>query len=183
MADTQEIAKVAYGVAGDLRRLSPGSLAELRRMTASTVAPAFWRLATRYQAIDRRWLPIVKIQAILTPKGQPEKRPAVTHKVPLGRALCDGGDRAWPPLEQREPRPVVSEGRLARLLATRAPQRADALTRVARLLQRHLPPDTQIDPGDIAWAILNPDNTENIAKWYYRRLDQRPSKQREEQAQ
>ncbi len=171
MWSSENIDKVAVGVANALRMLDPGPLAELRRMQAETAAPAFWRLSARYpDSIGSRpaeWVEIIRILSILTPKGATEGRPAL-HDAnrAFGAVLCDGGDPGW-----SGDRPAMSERRLAQLLAARGPARVVALTRAARALARSRPPQAGLDVRGIAWAILHPTGTARIAEHYYRRLD------------
>lgn len=170
MSDS-DVNAAAVGAAHALRLLDPGPLADLRRMEPETAAPAFWRLAARYpDSIGARtgdWVEIIRILAILTPKGDPDGRPALHDASrPLGAALCDGGDPGW-----SGDRPALSERRLAQLLAARGTARAVALTRAARALARSRPPQAGLDVRGIAWAVLNPTGTARIAEQYYRRLD------------
>lgn len=168
-------ADIAEAIAVELRRLDPGPLAVLRRMGPGG-APALWRLSARYAEICRQpeeWRAITRILAILTPKGRAEDRTPIAHHLPLGQALCDGGDPAWRPDDPAAAKGVVSEDRLARFLATRGPARAVALERLARALTRDLPGNARIRPADIAFAVLQPADPYNrIARDYYRRLDQ-----------
>lgn len=165
---------LAREIAAMLRGLEPGPLAVLRRMD-DTGAPAFWRLAARHPGIAQNivaWRAIARMLAILTPKGRPEDRPAVARRVPLGRALCDGGDPGWRPRDPAAPEGVVSEKRLAVFLATRGAARVAALERLMRTLARSLPADCQINPADLAFAVLVPADPRNrIARDYYTRLD------------
>ena len=72
-----DIGDAATAAAATLGGLAPGDLAELRRMDSDDVAPWFWRLVTRHGAIRRReedWMHVIRILAILTPRGDPEKR-------------------------------------------------------------------------------------------------------------
>ena len=161
----------AVGAAHALRLLDPGPLAELRRMEPEIAAPAFWCLAARYPdtigARSAEWVEIIRILAILTPKGDPEGRPALHDPTrQLGWVLCEGGDPGW-----SGGRPVLSERRLAQLLASRGPARGVALTRAARALAQGRPSYAGLDVRGIAWAILNPTSTARIAEQYYRRLD------------
>lgn len=173
--DPDDPSVIAAAVASHLRALDPGPLAALRRMGAGG-APALWRLMAQHPAMGNRpaeWQAITRILAILTPKGAAEGRPRLGEgaRVPLGRALCDGGDPGWRP-DPAHPRGVIREDRLARFLATRGPMRAVALERLARAVARTLPPDRQVSPADIAWAILRPDDPHHrIARAYYARLD------------
>ena len=165
--------KTALSIAGHLRRLDPGALAALRRMGDDGAAPAYWRLAARHDDLARRpatWAPFVRAVAILTPKGPPENRTDLHepgHK--LGQVLCDAGDADWP--GAGSPRPLLSERRLAQLLAARGAQRGVLLTRAVRALAARKPARAGLDVVDLAWAFLNPGNAEAVAVPYYRRLD------------
>ena len=173
-----DVDDAATGVAATLIRLGSGDLAELRRMAPGNLAPWFWRLAARFAAIGRReedWTHIVRILAILTPRGDPEKRPRLHQpNRRLGSALCDGGDTSWPGTDQGDPRPVYSELRLAKLLTSRGAQRPLLLTRAARSLVRSMPAGSGIDVRSVAYAVLYPDSARinnGLARSYYARLD------------
>lgn len=178
----------AKAAAEDLQKLDPGPLAELRRMDNETGAPWFWRLAARHPGTVGRqdklaeWMEIVRILAILTEKGDPERRSSLHDpKRRLGRALCDGGhENDWP----EAPRPMLGERRLAQLMAARGPQRAVLLTRAARMLARSRDPKTGLDVADIARTLLAPDGGRRLAEPYYARLDraERDAKKSEEGA-
>lgn len=173
-----DIGDAATAAAATLGGLAPGDLAELRRMGPGNLAPWFWRLATRHDAISHReddWMQIVRILAILTPRGDPEKRPRLHQPSRhLGAVLCDGGDSTWPDPSQAQPRPSYSELRFAKLLESKGTQRSVLLTRAARSLARSMPPGGGVDVKDIAFAVLFPHSAEvnrNLARSYYRRLD------------
>ena len=181
-SDNETPAAAALSAAADIQRLSPGALADLRRMGPAG-APAFWRLAARSPANIGRpdkqedWMAIVRILAILTPKGEPEKRTRLHDPGrKLGEVLCDGGDPAW----TGRPRPVFGERRLTQLMAARGAQRAKLLERAARFLE----PGARLNVPDIAYALLNPTEARLLAKPYYRRLDraERAAKRTEEGA-
>ena len=166
----------AIAAAGRLRHLDPGSLAELRRMKPGAGAPVFWRLVAQHpntigRAGDEKtwqetWMDIVRILAILTPKGDPTTRPRLHNpKRRLGEVLCDGGDREW-----NGPRPLVSELRLARLMSARGSQRAELLRHAARMIARSRR-DVGIDVVDVAMVLLRPDDGRRLAEPYYRCLD------------
>jgi CRISPR system Cascade subunit CasB len=158
--------------------LDAGPLAELRRMEADGIGtPIFWRLAAELgfrEDQTKQWMQVVGILAILTPKSR--LNPGVRlhdRSRRLGRVLCDGGDPAWPPDPSR-PRPALSETRFARLLATPAAQRGEALRRIARMLARTRSPEAGINCTDIARLLLQSDASlplQNLARDYYRRLD------------
>lgn len=172
------VAEAALALARALQPASPGELAAMRRMRDDAGAPLFWRLAARHAEIDRRseaWIPIARMLALLTPTGQPEARPGLHDpQRPLGAVLCDGGDRAW-----SGPQPMLSEQRLARLLAARGKARRVALERALRMLANRRPPGPLVNVPQIAWAVLNPDGGQ-IARDYYARLDRAAATHAEE---
>lgn len=166
-------------LSAEMRKLGTGPLAELRRMKPDGPGVAgYWHLAGKCGFLEAdetdTWMRIVKIMAILTPKGEPqERRPPHDPKRRLGTVLCDGGDPAWAEA-QREVRPIVSETRLARLLAQEPKQRAEALERVARMLAAGRDPASGVNCTDIAALLLYPDEKDHLralARAYYRRLD------------
>ncbi|MCW2286077.1 CRISPR system Cascade subunit CasB [Rhodoblastus acidophilus] len=173
-----------------LPRLDAGALAELRRMDIGGVGPLpYWALAAECGFLDETaaaWMRIVHILALLTPKG--ERQPTDRLHDPerkLGRVLCDGGDPSWPPAGG-DPRPVVSESRLARLLTTPADQRGEALTRLARMLAARRDRASGVNCKEIAALLLFEDverNLQQIAKAYYRRLDSATRKAEKEDVQ
>jgi CRISPR system Cascade subunit CasB len=163
-----------------LLALDPGPLAGLRRMEPGDAgAAAYWRLASEYGFLDAPadiWMRIVNVMAILTPKGE-RQPPDRLHdaKQGLGTVLCDGGDSAWPgDIKGAEPRPFLSETRLARFLAQPVAQRGQALERLARMLAPSRSPESGVNCTHIAWLLLNSNGdrtTQTIARDYYRRLD------------
>jgi CRISPR system Cascade subunit CasB len=184
--DRPKLSDTIFQISRTLAGLDPGALADLRRMSLDGDdhgAPYFWRLAALHNFGHTRdqlatWAHIVQIMAILTDKGQPGGKssphaPATTGNGwrGLGHALCDGGDLTW---GRGDPRPMLSELRLARLLAAKGPMRARPMTRVARALAAKKPPGTAINCTDLAAFLLfpdNPDNTRKLARQYYARLD------------
>ena len=176
--------EAAIQAADKLQHLEPGPLAELRRMENETGAPAFWRLVAKHPdtigRLDRQeqWMEIIRILAILTPKGQrfsgenPElHEPLHNPRRRLGAVFCDGGDPdpSWPK-EGGTPRPMLSEFRLAKLIAARGQQRAVLLKHAARMVLRSRQ-DIGVNVADIALVLLQPANGRRLAEPYYRRLD------------
>jgi CRISPR system Cascade subunit CasB len=170
-------------IAGALRDLDPGPLAELRRMEpdrGEALAPYFWRMASRHGLRPtERWALIVKMMAILTDKGDPANR-ASPHAARskdngwrgLGHALCDGGDPSWP--GGTTPRPMLSEARFARLVAAKGKIRDELLLRSVRALAAKKPPGAGVDCVGIARLVRWPGDTEatrRLAEDYYNRLD------------
>ena len=177
MANAEDVGRAAVAAARMLQGLEPGQLAQLRRMEDGTGAAGFWHLAAQHpETIGREresWMSIIRIMAILTPKGDPASRWEVhDSKRRLGAVLCDGGDPGWP--GTGSPRPIVSEPRLGRLIASRSKQREVLLTRAARAIARTRLPGTGVNVVDIAWTLLDSDSkysTQRLAEPYYRRLD------------
>ena len=176
--ETHPVEKAALATAKMLQHLDPGQMAELRRIrTASSGAPGFWRLAARQpETIGRQqetWMAIIRILAILTPKGDAAKRPPLHNaKRRLGEVLCDGGDPGWP--HSNPLRPVLSERRLAQLMAAREHQREVLLERAARAIYRTVQSASGVNVVDIAWTLLDHDSGRigrRLAEPYYRRLD------------
>lgn len=163
--------KAVVASAKMLQELEPGALAELRRMGTDQGSPYFWRFAAQFpETAGRRerqddWVKIVRIIAILTPKGNPEGRPPV-HRARrrLGAVLCDGGNlQDW-----KGPKPAFSEHRLLQLLAARGPQRSLLLERAVRSIV----PGSEVNVSDIAYALLKPQEDEKgLTEPYYQRLD------------
>ena len=183
-------AEAATHAAAILQHLDPGQLAELRRMNNETGAPAFWRLVAKHpDTIGRRdnqeqWMEIIRIFAILTPKGRRRNGLGASGEEPdlrehlhnprrrLGEVLCDGGipDPHWPPKDGGTPRPMLSEFRLAKLLAARGQQRSVLLKHAAQMILRSRQ-DIGINVADIALVLLQPGDGRRLAEPYYRRLD------------
>ena len=177
MPDHHDPGSTALSIAAELRRLDPGALAALRRMGDDGAVAAYWRLAASRPPLSDRpaqWAPIVRALAILTPKGAPEERGDLHDpKRPLGTALCDGGDPDWPGRLSpgQKPKAAFSERRLAQFMAARGRQRNILLTRAIRALAASKPASAGLRVPDIAWAFLQSDPSEMLAKSYYHRLD------------
>ena len=171
--------RAAIAASAYLRTLSPGALAEVRRMDPDHPAPAFWRFVARHSAAigvhEGAWVLILRIFAILTPRGDPDTRASLhINKRRLGCVLCDGGDPSWPGPTLGEPKPVYSELRFEKLLASRGSQRSLLLTRAARTVAKSMAAGSGVNVTDIAFAILYPDNptiNSGLARSYYSRLD------------
>ena len=160
-----------------MNQLGTGPLAELRRMAVDGPGTVdFWHLANCYcfeSANTDSWMRIVKIMAILTPRGEPAGRPPLHDKNrSLGKVLCDGGRSDWSAASDT---PFLSETRLARFLAQRPEQRAEALERQARALAAKRDPQIGINCADIAALLLSsdrkPHHLRKLARTYYQRLD------------
>jgi hypothetical protein len=72
---------------------------------------------------------------------------------------------------------MLSETRLARLFATSPAQRADAVTRIARMLAAKREPGTGLNTVELAALLLSSEGEaemRRIAREFYRRLDTAP---------
>jgi CRISPR system Cascade subunit CasA len=158
-------------------KLAPGPLADLRRMNPDGPGcPTFWWLAAEAGLPDipqraASWRQIVRILAILTPKG--ERSPTVqlqNREHRLGEVLCNGGDPLWLINAGKNPRPFYSQMRLARLMSTPADGRGDALEGAARMLARNRNPDVGFQCRDFVDLLLNPTAVgpiQDLARFYY----------------
>ena len=177
--ETHPVNNTAIAAANGLQHLDPGQLAELRRLrTPTTGAAGFWLFAARHpETIGQQqdqWMAIIRILAILTPKGEvTNRRPLHNSRRRFGEVLCDGGDPGWH--NTPAPRPVFSERRLAQLMAARGNQRQVLLERAARAINRTLQQSGNgVNVIDIAWMLLDPDirrSARRLAQSYYGRLD------------
>lgn len=171
--DSDDIARIALGIAGALGVADPGERAAARRMDGEG-APVFWRQVAELRIHPREeaaWLRFTRMVALLTPASatqsihQPGRR--------LGAVLADGGD-AGADL-RGSGRPVFSEQRLARLLASRDAARLDALERAIRMIARNGP---RLDVVSLARAVLGRDGNA-LARDYYARIDRSPARESE----
>ncbi|WP_420392367.1 hypothetical protein [Acuticoccus sp.] len=169
---TSDAGTIAMSIAGILAQLGSGERASLRRLDEDAAGPAYWRLVARHE-VPARWAPLVRALAILTPRATANddtERPSLHDpRRKLGTVLCDGGLPDWP---GQSPRPVLSERRLAQLLAAREAQRTILLTRAIRAVAVRRDPRLGIDVADLAFAFLRSNDAGAIAGPYYRRLDQ-----------
>ena len=153
--------------------LSTGALARLRRMPEDGAVPEFWRLGLPDRS---EWIVIARILAMLTDRGEPELRGTLhCNNMRFGQLLCDGGNASW----RANDRPLLSEQRLAQLLAARDTIRRELMIRAARALSAKHGPKLKVNVTDIAWAILDPNNNGLIAKPYYQRLDRAAAEKKE----
>ena len=175
-------------LSAEIRGLGPGDLAELRRMdTDGPGVATYWHLATQCGFLDSStdtWMCIVRIMAILSPKGdRTGAHPVHDPKRRLGAVLCDGGDPGWGS-PAGGVRPSVSEQRIARFLAEPPTHRATALERLARMLAARRDPARGINCTDIARLLLfphDPSSSRDLAREYYRRLDSAVRKSSQEE--
>ncbi len=175
-------------LSAEMGRLGTGDLAELRRMEpGGPGVSSYWHLAGSCGFLDAdpdRWKRIVRIMAILTPKGERAgARRVHDAERRFGAVLCDGGDPGWG-VQGSGARPVVSETRLARFLSQRGAPQGETLERLARMLAAERNPTSGINCADIARLLLFPVDSsarQDLARAYYRRLDSAAYKTNEEE--
>ena len=171
--ETDETARRALAIAKALGRADPGDKAAARRMGPEG-APEFWRQVARLGIApgqESLWLRFTRSVALLTPASETDTIHTAGRK--LGAVLADGGN-AGATLNAEAAKPVISEQRLARLLAMRGEARAEALERMIRMIARGRP---RLDVISLAWAFLNPAS-DRLARDYYTRLDHTPQQER-----
>ncbi|MCE2523977.1 MAG: hypothetical protein J4F49_12305 [Rhodobacteraceae bacterium] len=167
---------LAIRTSNRLRKLSPGALARLRRMPEDGAVPEFWRLGLPESC---KWVVIARILAILTDRGEPELRGSLHDESKhFGELLCDGGQATW----TANDRPLLSELRLAQLLAARDTVRHVLMIRAVQALRAKHSSSLSVNVADIALAVLKPEKNEVIAKPYYQRLDRDIFDKREPQS-
>jgi len=174
-AGGDSLAEKIARIAESLRHLASGDLAMLRRAPlrrGEAGAPAFWLLSARHDfPAEPRWAAIIQAMALLTRRSSEGRTHHSPHDpaVPLGRALCDGNDPAWP--GAGEARPALSELRFARLLNSHGEKRQELLLRAVRMLARAERP---VNCVDIAAFLLAAPGHEGparrLARDYYGRL-------------
>lgn len=160
--------KIIEDLAKKMRQLDTGDLARLRRMQVDGPGEAaFWQLEQRCHLIRngdktpdasyvRSWLQLVKILAILMPKGDKKNRPSLHNQgYSLGEALHHGG---------------LSEVRLMRFLALPFTRRGEALERIARMLAANRDVQRGINCIDFATLLLSnkSGHVQKLARNYYR---------------
>lgn len=167
--ETDESARRALSIAKALGQADPGEKAAARRMGPEG-APVFWRQVARLGIApgqEALWLRFTRAVAHLTPASETDTIHVSGRK--LGAVFADGGN-AGAALGADAAKPVISEQRLARLLAMRGEARAEALERMIRMIARARP---RLDVVSLAWAFLNPASN-RLARDYYSRLDHSP---------
>lgn len=173
-----------------LPRLSTGDRARLRRGpldAGEAGAPAFWKLAAHEKygfAATPEWAAIVQAMAILTPRpADGDDNPKGPHDLSnrLGKGLCDGGNASWGQVSS-DPRPVLSELRLAKMLAAKGNLRRELVVRAAKIMAKSGAP---VNCADLARFILDENSDEparQIARNYYARLSRAENNGKADQA-
>lgn len=153
-----------------LAKLDPGSLARLRRMDPKGPGEAaFWKLAIDSKLkTDGRYQILVRLMALLTPKGDP-RLPKKLHDSTqaFGAALAEAG---------------YPETRLMRFLALPFAQRAEALERMARWLAQK--GHAGLSCTDIESLLISDDEkpARKLAESYYRTKDKRDATKKDSAA-
>ena len=158
-----------------LPHLSTGDRARLRRApleAGDAGAPAFWKLAAHEKygfAATPEWAAIVQAMAILTPSGDDNPEGPHNPSNRFGKALCDGGNASWGQ-GGSDARPVLSELRLAKMLAAKGELRRELVVRAAKIIAKS---GTPVNCADMARFIRDERSHEparRIARHYYARL-------------
>ena len=121
-----DLSKTIPKMCSEIALLDPGSLARLRRMDPLGPGEAeFWKLAvSHHYRTDQVGIMLIKLLAILTPKGQPGKKVLHIPQMPLGKLLA----------RIENSRPLLSETRLLRFIALPFEKRPEALERICFLI-------------------------------------------------
>lgn len=146
-----------------LEKLRTGDLAELRRMDVTGPGTGtFWRLAVKHDLpTNETGIQLVKLLAILTPKGDSQDKKLHDPSVPLGKLLA---------AKPSDNNPLFSETRLLRFLALPFDKRSDALERMCRMIAAK--GHNGVNCIDIASLLLSADvkHTRNLAQHYFSNL-------------
>lgn len=157
----EEFAKIATGIAAAVAHSANGDKAEARRMTEQGTA-LFWRLAAKFDlpaGQEADWMRFLHLVALLTPATATKSVHNPSRK--FGAVLADGGNQ-----NARLEKPIMSEPRLARLIASRGGSYHTALERAVRMIARTT---DEIDVVGLAYAAHG--RAGFIAKDFYKRFD------------
>ena len=158
-----DLDEVISKVCGKITRLDPGSLARLRRMDTSGPGEAeFWKLAVSHGfRTDQTGMMLVKLLAILTPKGQPGEKQLHDRSIQLGKLLATGKNN----------KPLLSESRLLRFIALPFDKRPDSLERICRLIAAN--DHEGINCTELARLLFYPHgkHTRHLACHYFSNLE------------
>lgn len=159
----QTLGEMVVHLTRSIVKLDTGQLARLRRMNPEGPGEGdFWRLAIQHNLrTDSRGLMLVRLLALLTPKGEPsEQKKLHDRDKPLGAALYEA---SYP------------ETRLLAFLGLPFGKRGEALERMARWLAAK--GHGGVNCVDIARLLFSEDvrNTRRLAETYYRAHDKAQS--------
>ena len=159
-----DLTQIIPGMCGEIARLDPGSLARLRRMDPAGSGEAeFWKIAVSHEfRTDQAGMMLVKLLAILTPKGQPGKKQLHDHSIQLGKLLATGKNN----------KPLLSETRLLRFIALPFDKRPDSLERICRMIAAN--GHEGLNCTELARLLFSPyvQHTRRLARSYFSSLEQ-----------
>lgn len=160
----QTLGEMVFRLAQSMVKLDPGQLARLRRMDPSGPGEGdFWRLAVQHDLrADNKGLLLVRLMALLTPKGEPGANKKLHQRNrPLGAALFEA---SYP------------ETRLLNFLALPVAKRGESLERMARWLAAK--GHDGVNCVDIARLLFADDvrDARRLAESYYRAHDRAQTK-------
>ena len=144
---------------GEIVILGRGSLARLRRMDLSGPGePEFWKLVVSHQfRKDQYGMILIKLFAILTPKGQSGGIRLHAPDIPLGKLLANS----------KSGRPLLSETRFLRFIALPFDKRPEALERICRQIAAN--GHNGVDCRELANLLFFNDvkQTRKLARFYF----------------
>ena len=147
----------------EISLLNPGDLARLCRMDPFGPGEMeFWKIAVSHDLrTDRTGMILVKLFAILTPKGKPGEKQLHNRDIPLGKVLAIG----------KAGKPLLSEMRLLRFIALPFDKRSESLERICRLISTN--GHKGIDCTGVAMLLFYSDvkHTRRLAHCYFSNLD------------
>ena len=161
-----DLTQVIPGMCSKIARLDPGSLARLRRMDPAGPGEAgFWKLAVSHGfRTDQYGMMLVKLLAILTPKGKPGEKQLHDRSIQLGKLLATGKNNN-PLLKNNNP--LLSETRLLRFIALPFDKRPESLERICRLIAAN--GHKGVDCVELARLLFFDDvkHTRHLARSYF----------------
>ena len=162
-----DFAETISRMCGSIARLDPGSLARLRRMDPIGPGEAeFWKLAVSHNfRANQSGMMLVKLLAILTPKGPSDEKVLHNSSISLGKLLATG----------KSDKPLLSETRLLRFIALPFSKRYESLERICRLIANN--GHEGVDCVGLARLLFYPDleNTRSLARFYFSNLEDNSS--------
>ena len=157
------LAEIIPKMCHEIAHLDSGSLARLRRMDPLGPGEAeFWKLAIFHELhqTDQVGMMLVKLLALLTPKGQSDIKQLHKFGNSLGKVLA----------ANKNGKPLLSEMRLMRFIALPFEKRPESLERICRLIASN--GHKGLDCVDLARLLFYHDvkHTRNLARHYFSNL-------------
>jgi hypothetical protein len=166
-----DLGEMIFRLAQDMVKLEPGSLARLRRMVPDGAGEGdFWVLAADHPGLrtDTAGMMLVRLLALLTPKGRPDSGKKLHHgQHAFGAALAEA---AYP------------ETRLLRFLALPFEARGHALEGMVRWIAAK--GHEGLNATDIACLLFSPDvkHARRLAQTYFDTLRKKKADKKDDAA-